>query len=59
MADRYELAKEFERTVMCDRIRKINDVESLQRVCIELVDHNFRLRDLRTDWQDMGWWPKP
>ena len=56
--DRYQLAKEFEKTVMCDRIQKITDVHELQQVCIALVDANFRLRDLKQDWKEMGWWPE-
>ena len=56
--DRYSLAREFEQTLMHDRIKRINDVQALQMVCIELVDANFRMRDLKSEWARMGWGPE-
>lgn len=43
--DRYSLAREFEMTVMIDRIRRITDVGELHTVCDSLVRSNFRMRE--------------
>ena len=53
--DRYQLAKAFERRVMEDRIKKIDDIQGLREVCIALMDANFRLQDLKANWKNNGW----
>ena len=43
--DRYAMAREFEMTVMIDRIRRITDVQELHTICDSLVRSNFRMRE--------------
>ena len=43
--DRFELAREFKKTVMKDRVRKIDNVGALQQICCELLNSQFQLRE--------------
>ena len=43
MADRYELSREFEETLLKHRIQKTTDVEMLHQIAYALVESNFHL----------------
>ena len=52
--DRFELAREFKKTVMKDRVRKITNVGALQQICCELVDVSFEYRERLLQSDDGG-----
>ena len=41
--DRYQLAREFEETLLKHRIQKTTDVEALHQIAYALVESNFAL----------------
>ena len=43
--DRYQLAREFEETLLKQRIQKTTDVDALQKIAFALVESNFKLLD--------------
>ena len=43
--DRYQLAREFEETLLKHRIQKTTDVDALQKIAFALVESNFQLLD--------------
>ena len=43
--DRYQLSREFEMVLQCERIRRTDDIEALQRLAINLVRMNRGLRE--------------
>ena len=45
MADRYQLMREFEETLLKHRIQKTTDVDALQKIAFALVESNFQLLD--------------
>ena len=43
MADRFQLMREFEETLLKHRIQKTTDVEMLHQIAYALVESNFQL----------------
>lgn len=43
--DRFQLAREFEQTLLMHRIQKETDVEALHQIAFALVESNFALLD--------------
>ena len=41
--DRYQLAREFEETLLKHRIQKTTDVDALHKIALALVESNFQL----------------
>ena len=41
--DRYQLAREFEETLLKHRIQKTTDVDALHQIAFALVESNFQL----------------
>ena len=43
--DRFQLAREFEQTLLMHRIQKTTDVNELHQIAFALVESNFQLLD--------------
>lgn len=43
--DRYQLSREFEMILQCERIRHIDDIEALRQLAVNLVRQNRGLRE--------------
>ena len=55
--DGHAVARKFEQFLMTERIKKLDDIDDVKRVAIELVDVNFKMRLQVVEMARMGWTP--
>lgn len=56
-ADRYQLAREFETMVMCDRINRLTDIDEVKEIAVRLAKLNFQMKDTVKAMINQGWLP--
>ena len=55
MADRYEMAAEFEETLMCHQIQKLTDPDELKEIALKLMRLNFGMKAQFKQMVKLGW----
>ena len=55
MADRYQLASEFEETLMSHRIQSLTDPAELKEIALQLMRLNFGLKAQFKQMAKLGW----
>ena len=55
--DGHAVARKFEKHLMTERIKKLDNIDDVKEVAIELVDVNFRMRLQVVEMARMGWTP--
>ena len=53
--DSNSLSKEFEQVLMKQRIQKIDDIDGLKEIAMQLVDHNFAMKNTFAEMIKQGW----
>ena len=55
MSDRYQLAREFEATVMKDRVNRLRDINEVKEVARSLIDLNMGMKEQVVRMMNRGW----
>lgn len=55
--DGHAVARKLEKHLMTERIKKLDNIDDVKEVAIELVDVNFRMRLQVVEMARMGWTP--